>query len=94
MRALIYWAICIVLTSLLACSENPQKPELPPEPTALTVDQWKQLPISEKYDEATLDRLRMEAKNLQTGRAWKKFMNEVVMPEMKKDIPPPTQNTK
>ncbi|PQO38909.1 hypothetical protein C5Y96_03290 [Blastopirellula marina] len=90
MRAFIYWLTCVFLTSLLACSENAPQTALPTEPTALTVDQWKQLPVGEKYDEATLERLRMEEKSLQSGRSWKKFMNEVVMPEMKKDIPPPT----
>lgn len=90
MRAFIYWLTCLLLISLLACSEEKQKVSLPPEPTALTVEQWRELHVNEKYDEATLDRLRMEEKSLKSGRAWKKFMEEVVMPEMKKDIPPPT----
>ena len=30
-----------------------------------------------------------DEKLMKSNRAWKKFMNEVVMPEMKKDIPPP-----
>lgn len=56
---------------------------LPP----LSVEEWKQLPIQEKYDEATFERLRAKDEKLQAERAWGRFMREVVVPERKRDIP-------
>ncbi len=43
--------------------------------------------IEEKYDGATLDRLRMADPRLQDNRQWQAFMNQHVIPERAKDIP-------
>ncbi len=53
----------------------------------LSVEEWKVLPISEKYDEMSFTRLKQNRKELQTRAGWDKFMKEVVVPERKKDIP-------
>lgn len=53
----------------------------------LTVEEWKALPTSLKYDERSFDRLKENDKELQTKQGWDKFMREVVVPERKKDIP-------
>ncbi len=56
-------------------------------PPQLTVEAWRELPIEEKYDEATFDRLKDADPQLKSPRAWDKFMREVVVPERKIDIP-------
>jgi len=86
-RPLSYWLMTLGLVSVLACYQAPIEPQLPPASIPLTVDSWKELPIVEKYDGATLDRLRSENKQLASQRAWDKFMREVVVPSRKVDIP-------
>lgn len=85
MRAFGFWLTCMALTSLLACGKDSEKPKLLPEPTPLTVEEWKPLPFFEKFDGATLERLRMHDEKLRKSeRAWSKFMREVVIPERQK----------
>lgn len=62
-------------------------PTNPPPPTVLTLEEWKKLPIPEKYDEGTFDRLRMQDPKLQDDRAWHDYMAREIIPERKKDIP-------
>ena len=57
----------------------------PPPP--LTVEAWKELPIQEKYDAATFERLKDADPKLKSPREWDKFMRGVVVPERKVDIP-------
>ncbi|WP_166831673.1 hypothetical protein [Thalassoroseus pseudoceratinae] len=57
----------------------------PPPP--LTIEAWKELPIQEKYDGATFERLKDADPKLKSERAWHKFMREVVIPERNIDIP-------
>lgn len=71
----------------VGCSAEPTIPTLPPAPTPLTVEQWKTLPISEKYDEATFERLKLQDSKLKSDREWEKFMKTVIIPERKIDIP-------
>ncbi len=80
-------ATCVVLAVLPGCGEEqpPAAPAGPPLP--LSVEEWKQLPIEVKYDEATFDRLRDKDAKLQNDRNWHRFMKEVVVPERKLDIP-------
>ncbi|MEZ6090075.1 MAG: hypothetical protein R3C05_19015 [Pirellulaceae bacterium] len=77
---------------IVGCGDEPTPgPFLGPLPP-LTVEQWRQLPVQEKYDESTFDRLREQDSNLQSERVWDKFMKEVVVPERTKDgIPAPGQ---
>lgn len=64
------------------------KPSEIPEPAPLTLDEWKAMTDhSDKYDIATLDRLRANDPSLKSEKAWKKFMDEVVGPQMVKDKP-------
>lgn len=58
-----------------------------PAPTPLSVTQWKELPVAEKYDPTTFERLKLNDPKLQRKPAWDKFMEEVVVPERKKDVP-------
>jgi hypothetical protein len=45
------------------------------------------LPVTEKYDETTLERLKRNDPNLKTAHGWNRFMIETVVPERKKDLP-------
>ncbi|WP_417744593.1 hypothetical protein [Rosistilla oblonga] len=82
---------CVLFAVLSGCGEEqpPAAPAGPPLP--LSVEEWKQLPIEVKYDEATFDRLRDKDPKLQNDRNWHRFMKEVVVPERKLDIPWPPE---
>lgn len=71
--------------SLTACGETDTEPV--PQTGPLTVETWRTLPVSEKYDESSFQRLKENDPKLKSDRAWDKFMREVVIPERKKDIP-------
>lgn len=79
-------AALIGLACLAGCSEEPI-PTASPEPTPLTLEEWKELPIPEKWDGSSLDRLRMSDPKLKSERAWDAYMRQHVIPERKKDIP-------
>ena len=53
----------------------------------LTVEQWKELEVVEKYEPETLDRLKLSYPKLEKEKNWNKFMREVVVPERRVDIP-------
>ncbi len=90
MRAFGYWLICMILLGVLACSKQKSASSQNTNPgSALTVEQWKALPPAEKYDGVALERLRKHDEKLKSNRAWKKFMQEVVGPEMRVDMPRP-----
>ncbi|MCC6510698.1 MAG: hypothetical protein IT423_16460 [Pirellulaceae bacterium] len=63
-------------------------PANPAQPTALSWEEWKKLPIPEKHDEAAYDRLRLGNPQLKSDKAWRVFMIKEVIPERKRDIPP------
>lgn len=74
---------------LTGCGGPSFKPTLnPPPPTPLSLDDWKSLPLSEKYDGVTFDRLRMNDPQLRSDAAWDDFMKRVIIPERNRDIPP------
>ncbi len=67
-----------------AASPPPTQPStLPP----LTMETWKSMPIEDKYDQGTFDRLREQDPKLKSDREWARFMKEVIVPERKIDIP-------
>ena len=79
-------ATVLICVTTLGCGESKPKP-LPGPAPPLTVADWKVLPVEEKYDEATFERLRKQDPKLNTPREWDRFMMEVVMPERRQDIP-------
>lgn len=90
MRAFCYWLLCLFLLGILAChGENTTQQEASSGSSPLTVEAWKELTPSEKYDGMTLERLRLHDAKLKSERAWRKFMHDVVGPEMRKDMPRP-----
>ncbi len=53
----------------------------------LTVEEWKDLPASVKYDAGSFERLKQGNKELQTQAGWDRFMKQTIVPERKQDIP-------
>ena len=84
-----YWKHSCLLVACLAagCSSESGPPPLPAPPTPLSLAEWRELPVVEKYDDATFSRLKMNEDTLQSERAWHRFMVETVIPERKKDLP-------
>lgn len=83
-------ALLLVLAAALltsGCDQVESVPANPPAPTPLSLDEWRKLPMAEKYDEAFLERVRMSKPELKSDRAWKAFMDKEILPERKKDIP-------
>lgn len=72
---------------LAGCDGTEVVPTNPPAPTALTLDEWKKLPIPEKYDESAFERLRLADPKLKSDSAWRAFMKKEIMPERDQDIP-------
>lgn len=90
MKASIYISLAFAVLAIAAfagCGGEPKPAPLAP-PTALTLEEWKAMTdIPDKYDGATLDRLRMGNPKLQSERAWDAYIKQVIVPERKKDIP-------
>ena len=54
----------------------------------LTLEEWKAMTdLTEKYDGATLERLRTGNPELKSDRAWDKYQKEFVAPQLVKDKP-------
>jgi hypothetical protein len=53
----------------------------------LTVNDWKALPVDQKYAPETLERLKAGDPNLGTAEGWEAFQKNVVAPARKKDFP-------
>lgn len=82
--------LLLVTPCWLGCGGGKAKPPGPlPPPTALTLEQWKTLPIEEKYDGATLERLKLGNPQLHHNRSWQMYERQYILPERAKDIPVP-----
>ncbi|TWT32769.1 hypothetical protein [Blastopirellula retiformator] len=81
------WLLIIVAVAPCGCGEATAPAANLGEQGPLTVEKWKQLPVSQKYDESSFESLRLGDTKLQSERNWHKFMMNVVIPERKKDIP-------
>jgi hypothetical protein len=78
----------LVFAGVTGCGGTPAPPSISATPTPLSLEEWKSISdISDKYDGATLDRLRMGDTRLKNERAWESYMKQNVIPERKKDIP-------
>lgn len=74
--------ICMLLIGIMACSQAPKESAEAERPEVLTVEAWKHLDPSIKFDGTTMEKLRMDNKQFHSSRAWSKFYKEVVRPEM------------
>lgn len=79
-------SLLLVTATFFGCGAEKQPPPAPAA-TALTLEEWKTMPIDLKYDGGTLDRLRMADPRLQDERAWMQYFAQNIMPERRKDIP-------
>lgn len=80
------------LFAAVGCGGELKPPPLPEPPKPLTVEEWNALPVVEKYDGETLDRLRIDNPALKSEAGWDKFFQEVVIPQRRIDVPPVTTN--
>lgn len=89
MRAFTYWLICMLLLVGLSCSQSKEPQEtVSGVDNKLTLDQWREYKLPEKYEPEVLERLRLHDEKLKKSEsAWKRYFREHVMPEMKKDFP-------
>lgn len=79
---------CIAIASVVVgCGGDVTPTTAPPAPTPLGIAEWRELPVAEKYDETTFDRLRLQDPKLKNDRNWARFMVETVIPERKRDLP-------
>jgi len=58
-----------------------------PPVAPLTVADWKNLPVEQKYQPEALERLKKGDPNLDTAEGWEAFQKTVVGPARKKDFP-------
>src|SRR5438128_11767434 len=81
--------VAVSLSLFAGCGGGgtPKPPAPLPPPTALTLEEWKTLPIEEKYDGATFERLKLADPKLQNDRNWAYYEKQYIIPERKKDIP-------
>lgn len=89
MRAFIYWLTCLLLIGILACGHQSSPRGETELPKVMTVEAWKELEPSLKYDPNSIEQLRSDNEQFKTERAWKKFMDDVVLPEMKRQTTRP-----
>ena len=84
----IYWTWIIGLLWLIllvGCGQPGQEVTFDSHP--LTIEEWNQLQVEEKYELATLERLRANDSKLKSEHNWGVFMRKVVVPQRKLDIP-------
>jgi hypothetical protein len=74
-----------LLLLLVGCRNTPPPPAAVPPPTALTLEEWRTLPVDVKHDGATYERLRLQHPQLQHERTWQVWFNQNVLPERTKD---------
>jgi hypothetical protein len=73
------------VTLALGCSGAGSAPA--PQAAPMTVNDWKALPVEQKYTPETLERLKAGDPNLQTPEGWDAFQKNVVAPARRKDYP-------
>lgn len=76
----------VLLTLATGCQKSQPTIVEPSAPSALSVEEWHQLPVEEKYDPSSFERLRLNPQ-LKSEAAWQKFFKGTVVVERKKDIP-------
>lgn len=87
MNHLIRLTFLAVVAFAVGCGREPNQPRELQSPTPLSVTEWKQLPVEEKYQPESFERLKLHDPKLRSDRVWHNFMVKVVVPERKKDIP-------
>lgn len=87
MHQLIRLTLLALVVFAVGCGREPNEPRDLEAPTPISVTEWKELPVEEKYQPETFERLKLNDPKLRSDRAWHYFMIKVVVPERRKDIP-------
>jgi hypothetical protein len=81
----VYGILLLVLTAgVVGCGGQPQSAE-PPAP--LSVADWKTMPVDQKYQPETLERLKQGDPKLDTPEGWDAFSRSTLAENRKKDFP-------
>jgi hypothetical protein len=75
----------VLMAVLIGCST--QRSRNTQAQTPLTLDAWKQLPPTQKYEIATLERLKEGEPTLKEPREWDTFTRTVLLPSKRKEQP-------
>lgn len=70
---------------LVGCGSQPAVTTTEFQLTPLSKDEWKTMSGNEKYDEVTIDRLKLQYPDLKTDKGWKTFLATDMKSEMAKD---------
>jgi ABC-type glycerol-3-phosphate transport system substrate-binding protein len=79
-RKLVILALVSVL-GLAGCGQA-----VPDGPEPVTVDQWKALPLGQKYTSEAFERLKEGNPDLQTPEGWEAFSRTTLMPARRRDF--------
>jgi hypothetical protein len=77
--------LLLVLMTVIGCGKTDPVPSAEEKP--LTLEQWKTLPVQEKYEVDTFERLKQGEPKFREQREWDKFARDTLMPAKKRDFP-------
>ena len=75
----------VLAFGLVGCGVKSDKHKAPQTP--LTVAEWKLLPVEQKYDPDTIERLKQGDPTLETPEGWEAFNRTTLLQSRKKDFP-------
>jgi len=79
-------ALILISAMAAGCAGNSGAAKTGPA-SPLTVAEWKTLPVDEKYEPATIERLKKADPNLETPEGWDAFNRSTLLPARKMDFP-------
>ena len=75
----------VLVFGLVGCGVKSDSAKTPQTP--LTVAEWKLLPVDQKYEPDTIERLKQGDPALETPEGWDAFNRATLLPSRKKDFP-------
>ncbi|GIW81954.1 MAG: hypothetical protein KatS3mg105_3761 [Gemmatales bacterium] len=75
-----------LFAALIAWGCQSGVPDAASQEQALSIGEWKSMPIDEKYTPETLERLKRSHPTLETPEGWKAFERSTLKPERKEDF--------
>ncbi len=76
-----------LVAALLVCGLSGCSQTIEDGPAPITVDQWKTLPVKEKYTREALERLKEGNPTLQTPEGWESFSRTTLVASRHEDFP-------
>ena len=82
------YRLAYVLLLLMVCGASgcARKSAAAPKQEPLSVEQWKALQPSQKYDVDTLERVKAGEPRFQDEEAWDQFVRAVMLPAKRREI--------